>query len=253
MMYQSGNFNVWVMDDIDGFGQKAAEIVAEQINGKKDSVMGFATGGTPVPMYKKLIEMYKAGKVDFADITTFNLDEYYPIKKSNDQSYDYFMKDNLFNHVNVNKDRLHIPNGEAADPEAECLGYEKQIRDAGGVDFQVLGIGLNGHIGFNEPASYFKSITNYVTLTESTIKANARFFASEDEVPKHAISMGIRTIMMAKKILLLVNGAAKADIIYQTVFGNIMPSVPATALQLHQNVSVVLDKEAAAKIESYLK
>ena len=252
MRYQFGNFTLFITEDYEHLSEKSASLIAEQINEKPTSVMGFATGGTPVGTYKELIKLNKAGGVDFSKITAFNLDEYYPIKKTNDQSYDYFMKDNLFNHVNISKDKLRIPNGEAGDINAECLSYEKQIKEAGGIDFQLLGIGLNGHIGFNEPDESFAAQTHHVTLDRSTIEANSRFFSSVDDVPKQALTMGIKTIMMAKKILLVINSEKKAAIVKETLFGRITPAVPASALQMHQNVLVVLDKPAASKIINLL-
>jgi len=244
-MLKLDNFKVYVLEDYELMGKQAAEIIAAQINEKANSVLGFATGSTPESTYSALIEMYKAGKVDFSQITTFNLDEYYPIKKSEDQSYDYFMKQKLFNHVNVNPESMNIPNGEAVDADAECAKYEEKIKNVGGIDLQILGIGGNGHIGFNEPGDVFEKQTHRVSLAENTIKDNARFFESEEDVPRHALSMGIKTIMQAKKILLLVSGEKKADILKQTLLGDITPNVPASALQLHRDVSIVADKSAA--------
>lgn len=240
------NIKIYVMDDYETLSEKAAELIAEQINKKPESVVGFATGSTPVGTYRALIKMYENGSVDFSKITAFNLDEYFPIKKENDQSYDYFMKDNLFNHVNVDFAKLNIPNGEVTDVEKECSAYEEKIKNAGGIDLQLLGIGLNGHIGFNEPEEVFSTKTHLITLDESTVEANSRFFSSIDEVPKNALTMGIKTIMHAKTILLVANGEKKAQIIKEALFGEITPRVPASVLQLHQNVIVVLDKEAAS-------
>jgi len=225
--------------------------MAKELNNNPHGVYGFATGSTPLSTYKALINKYNTG-TDFSGITTFNLDEYYPIKKTNDQSYDYFMRENLFNHINVKQENIHIPNGEALDPEEECISYEAKIRNVDGIDLQILGIGANGHIGFNEPASCFSSKTNYISLTESTISANARFFASEEDVPKHALTMGIKTIMNARKILLLVNGEKKNEILRDALFGDITPALPASILQLHPDVSVVIDSEAASSLEGYL-
>ena len=192
--------------------------------------------------------MYKEEALDFSHITTFNLDEYHPIAKSNPQSYDYFMKENLFNHVGIDPARTHIPNGECEDPHLECAEYEAKIAAAGGIDLQLIGIGLNGHIGFNEPSNHFTRSTNYIELTDSTIQANRRFFASEKDVPRHALTMGIRTIMSARKILLIANGELKAGILEKVLFGDIMPQVPASVLQLHRDVTVVLDKYASTYI-----
>jgi len=237
-----------VVDDYESVSKRSAALIADQINSKPKSVLGFATGDTPAGAYRELIEMCKAGKIDFSQATTFNLDEYYPIKRTDDQSYHYFMMNSLFDHINIPEGRINIPNGEAGNVEAECLEYEKKIEKAGGIDFQILGIGLNGHIGFNEPGDFFTKITNYVTLQESTIEANSRFFASMDDVPKFAISMGISTIMHAKKILLMISGERKAKIAKEAILGKITPKVPASILQLHQDVTVILDKDAAKLI-----
>ena len=244
MNKNQGNIKIYIMDDYEQMSIQAAAIVAEQINRKPDSVIGFATGSTPVGMYKELIKLNKAGKLSFSGIIAFNLDEYFPIKKSNAQSYDYFMKDNLFNHVNIDKSKLNIPDGEATDAQAECIAYEGKIKASGGIDLQILGMGNNGHIGFNEPADAFTNMTNCITLDKSTIEANARFFQSVNEVPIKALTMGIKTIMLARKIVLLVNGEKKAKILKDSLLGNITPKVPASALQLHQNVVAVVDKEA---------
>ncbi|KAI4453198.1 glucosamine-6-phosphate isomerase [Holotrichia oblita] len=209
------------------------------------NIISLATGSTPVGMYKEIVAKHKKSEVDFKGVTTFNLDEYYPIKNNDNQSYIYFMKENLFNHINIDMKKVNIPNGEAADPLIECAEYEKKIKAAGGIGLQVLGIGQNGHIGFNEPCDVFEAQTHYVTLDESTINANSRFFESKEQVPKHALSMGIKTIMMAKKILLLVTGEVKAEILKKTITGDITPSVPASVLQLHQDVIVVADEAAA--------
>lgn len=251
-MYTLNNIKIIIADSYEQMSIDAAEIFLRQLSDKNDSIMGLATGGTPVGMYKELIKKYNEGTVCFSKMHAFNLDEYYPIKKTNDQSYDYFMKDNLFNHININFDNIDIPNGEADDPEKECDRYEQKIIEKGGIDFQLLGIGLNGHIGFNEPTEAFSSKTNCVNLQESTIKANARFFETEEQVPRKAISMGIKTIMMAKKIMLICSGANKADIIKKTIFGPITPMVPASVLQMHRDVTFVLDREAAVDIESFL-
>ncbi|WP_458786468.1 glucosamine-6-phosphate deaminase [Vallitalea sediminicola] len=233
--------------------KKAATLVASQVNLKPNSILGLATGGTPVGMYKELVKMYQDDEVDFSTVKTFNLDEYYPIDKTNDQSYYYYMKDNLFNHVNISEECINIPNGQANDIEEECYEYDKNIYNSGGIDLQVLGIGTNGHIGFNEPDLTFESGTHKVTLDDETIKANSRFFDSIDEVPTEAISMGMKTIMQSKKIVLLANGEAKAKIIEKMLFGEISPNVPASILQLHPHVIVILDKEAAKYIQDKIQ
>jgi glucosamine-6-phosphate deaminase len=218
---------------------KAADLIAAQILVKPNCVLGLATGSSPVGTYKRLIEDNKAGKIDFSTVTSVNLDEYVGLDGSNDQSYRYFMNDNLFNHVNIDKEKTFVPNGKAADLAAEGEAYDQMIKELGGIDLQLLGIGLDGHIGFNEPDAFFTGPTHQVVLDESTIKANARFFANEDEVPKTAITMGMLSIMQAKKILLVANGAAKKDIVEKAFFGPIDPKVPASILQLHPDVTVI--------------
>ena len=246
------NVKVYVEETYEGMSRKAASIFSEELLDNPNGTYGFATGSTPIGLYKQLIKKYKSGELDFKDMITFNLDEYYPIKKDNEQSYDYFMHSNLFNHINVDPYNIFIPNGEADDPIEECLDYERTLELNLGIDFQILGIGENGHIGFNEPADYFTSYTNYVELTESTINANARFFDNIEDVPTHAITMGIKTIMQSKKILLLANGSKKSDILLQALLGKITPKVPASILQLHRDVNVVVDKEASqALIKKY--
>ncbi len=224
----------------------ASRIFAAQITLKPESVLGLATGSTPVGMYNELVEMYKEGRVDFSKVRTVNLDEYAGLDGSNDQSYRYFMNHNLFDHINIDKDNTNVPNGVAADLQAECERYEQVVADMGGVDIQLLGIGNNGHIAFNEPCEEFPEKTHIVDLTQNTIEANARFFSSMDEVPKKALTMGIGTIMKAKKIVLLANGAKKAQTIYDTVYGPITPKVPASVLRLHTDVTIFADEEAAA-------
>lgn len=238
--------------DYNSMCKKAAAIFAAQITLKPDCVLGLATGSTPLGVYSRLIELYTAGEIDFSEVKTVNLDEYVGLDGDNDQSYRYFMNNKLFNHVNINKANTNVPNGKAADKAAECARYEKVIKDLGGIDVQLLGIGNNGHIGFNEPNDCFDKTTHEVALTQSTIDANTRFFSSADEVPKTAISMGVQTIMQAKKIVLIANGPAKADIIYETCYGPITPNVPASALQLHPDVTIIVDAEAYATIAKKL-
>ncbi len=221
---------------------KAADIIASQIILKPNCVLGLATGSSPVGTYKRLIEDNKNGKIDFSNVTSVNLDEYVGLDGTNDQSYRYFMNDNLFNHVNIDKAKTFVPNGKAADLKAEGEAYDKMIKDLGGIDLQLLGIGLDGHIGFNEPDDYFTAATHEVTLDESTIKANARFFANEDEVPKTAITMGMLSIMQAKKVLLVANGAAKKEILEKSFSGPVDPKVPASILQLHPDVTVIFSE-----------
>lgn len=234
-----------VCDNYDLLSKKAAQIVGSQMILNPKSILGLATGSTPIGMYKNLIKMYEEGLIDFSKTTTFNLDEYYQLPINNDQSYHYFMDENLFNHININRENIHIPNGMADDIDAECVLYDKMIDD-NGIDIQVLGIGNNAHIGFNEPTINFNKGTHIVTLDESTREANARFFNSIDEVPTKAITMGTGSIFKSKKILLLASGANKAEAIYNTVHGKVTPEVPSSILQFHKDVIIILDKEAAS-------
>ena len=235
--------------DYNEMSRKAANIIAAQMILKPNSVLGLATGSSPIGTYKELIKKCEEGDIDFSDITTVNLDEYRGLPRTNDQSYYYFMNDNLFNHVNIDKARTHVPNGEVADAEEECGNYEALIKSLGGVDLQLLGLGHNGHIGFNEPADEFAKATNCVDLQESTIEANKRFFASIDDVPRQAYTMGIGTIMAAKKILVVVSGADKAAIVKKAFTGPVTPRVPASILQMHADVTVVCDAAAYAELE----
>ena len=234
-----------VCENYDALSKKAAQIIGSQIILKPNSILGLATGSTPEGMYKNLIKMYDEGLLDFSKVKTFNLDEYYQLPFDNDQSYHYFMDDKLFNHVNICKENVHIPNGMAEDIKSECKAYDKRIEESGGIDIQVLGIGNNAHIGFNEPTINFNVSTHVVTLNESTRKANARFFNSLGEVPTKAITMGTGGIFKSKKILLLASGKNKAEAIHNSIYGKVAPEVPGSILQLHQDVIVILDKEAA--------
>ncbi len=227
--------------------KKAARLIAAQITMKEDSVLGLATGSTPLGIYQELVKEYQADRLDFSEVCTVNLDEYMGLSGDHEQSYRYFMDHNLFDHINVPKKYTYVPNGLAADPEDECEDYELLIQQLGGVDLQLLGIGCNGHIGFNEPDDHFPMETHVTQLTGSTIEANSRFFASANEVPKQAVTMGIGTIMRAKKILLVANGENKAQAIYDTLFGPVSPSCPASILRFHQDVTVIVD-EAAFKL-----
>ena len=234
--------------DYADMSRKAANIIAAQVILKPDCVLGLATGSTPIGTYKELIKGYENGDLDFSLVKTANLDEYRGLEKSNDQSYDYFMKENLFNHININFDNLNIPNGENPDAEAECKRYEAVVKELGGQDLQLLGMGHNGHIGFNEPADEFVKETHCVDLQESTIQANKRFFEKVEDVPTQAYTMGINTIMQAKTILVIVSGTDKAEIVKKAFFGPVTPQVPASILQMHPNVIVVVDEAAASLI-----
>ena len=222
----------------------AAKIFAEVVKEKPNCVLGLATGSTPVGMYDRLAAMYEAGELDFSNATTVNLDEYYPISPDNDQSYRYFMNEKLFNKINVDKANTYVPNGAAKDPEAACKEYEEILSKVGQVDIQVLGIGQNGHIGFNEPDSALHVLTHVTGLTESTINANVRFFNSIDEVPTQALTMGIGTILRAKKIIILANGEAKRDAVKAMMRGMLDCSCPASMLNLHPDVTVICDEAA---------
>lgn len=235
---------VIVCKDYEEMSKKAADIVAGQLAMNPKSVLGLATGSTPVGTYKELINRCKDGTISFKDVTTFNLDEYYPIKKSNSQSYDYFMNDNLFNHVDIDKANVNIPNGEAADAAEECKRYEAKIASSPQVDIQILGIGQNGHIAFNEPEEELYSETHLTGLTDNTIEANARFFEKKEDVPTTALTMGIGTIMKAKKIIILANGAAKKDAVAALLSGKITTASPATMLNCHNDVVLICDEAA---------
>lgn len=237
---------IYKESDYKELSKRAAKIFAEVIAQNPTGTFGFATGGTPVGTYEELIRMHKAGEINLSALTAFNLDEYYPISKTDPQSYAYFMAQNLFDAVGLPQENRNIPNGEADDPTAEARLYDEKLETAPRLEIQILGIGANGHIAFNEPDDHFTSSTVYLPLTESTIEANSRFFATIEEVPKHAISMGIRPIMMAKRILLLASGAGKAGILKQALFGPITPNVPASVLQLHPDVTVIADNDAAS-------
>ncbi|WP_343249383.1 glucosamine-6-phosphate deaminase [Diplocloster hominis] len=228
--------------------RKAANLIAAQVILKPDCVLGLATGSTPIGLYQQLIQGYQQGDLDFSQVKTANLDEYKGLTRENDQSYYYFMHQNLFKSINVKEENTNIPDGTVADSANECARYDDVIRTLGGVDLQLLGLGHNGHIGFNEPADSFAKGTHCVDLTESTIEANKRFFASADDVPRQAYTMGIQTIMNARKILVVVNGEAKADIVQKAFFGPVTPQVPASILQFHPDVTLVGDEAALSKI-----
>lgn len=233
--------------DYQDMSRKAANIISAQIILKPDCVLGLATGSSPIGAYQQLVEWYGKGDLDFSGVTTVNLDEYRGLPRDNAQSYYYFMHEHLFGKVNINTSRTFLPDGMEADREAACKKYDETIRSVGGVDLQLLGLGHNGHIGFNEPGEVFEKGTHCVDLSERTIQANTRFFASEEEVPRQAYTMGIQTIMMARKILLVVSGADKAEIVRDAFFGEVTPQVPASILQLHQDVTVVADAAALSK------
>lgn len=236
--------NIIRAKDYQDMSRKAANIISAQIIMKPDCVLGLATGSTPVGTYRQLIEWYEKGDLDFSRVSTVNLDEYRGLAHTDPQSYYYFMQENLFDHVNIDKTATHVPDGTNPDAADACVKHEQIIKSLGGIDLQLLGLGNNGHIGFNEPGAAFEKETHLVDLAESTIRANARFFTSIDEVPKQAYTMGIRTIMQAKKILVVVSGESKADIVSRAFFGPVTPEVPASILQMHPDVTVVCDEAA---------
>lgn len=227
---------------------KTANLLLAQVNLKPRSVLGLATGGSPVGAYQKIVEAYQNGDVDFSEVTTINLDEYRGISREHPQSYWSFMQEHLMKHVNLRKDHIFIPDGENMDAEAVCGSYDSVIEKSGGIDLQLLGIGLDGHIGFNEPADHFEKNTHCVELTESTIEANQRFFDSKDQVPRRAYTMGILPIMQARKVVLIANGENKADILQRAFFGPVTPQVPASILQLHPDVTLIADEAALSAL-----
>lgn len=237
-------FRCYRVNDYEDMSRKAADIVSAQVIMEPSCVLGLATGSTPQGLYRQLVERYRNGELDFAEVRTVNLDEYQGLDRANPQSYYAYMQENLFQYINIHPANVHLPDGLAGDADAECERYNNIIRSLGGIDLQVLGIGDNGHIGFNEPGEAFKKGTHRVALTESTIQANARFFTSAAEVPRYAFSMGIQSIMQARRIVMVAGGAKKADALYNAFFGPITPALPASILQLHDNVTVVADTDA---------
>ena len=233
-----------VCKDYDEMSVEAAKIVAAQMKEKKDSILGLATGSTPLGLYNELVKMNQSGEIDFSEIKTFNLDEYYPISHKDDQSYYYFMNENLFSRVNIDPANTDIPNGEAPDADAECKRYDAAIDASAGVDIQILGIGQNGHIAFNEASDVLHANTHQETLTENTIQANSRFFENEADVPRHALTMGIGSIMKARKIILLASGKNKRDAVRGLIDDTITTQNPATLLKLHKDVVIICDEEA---------
>ncbi len=234
--------------DYASMSRRAAHIIAAEVIRNPSCVLGLATGSTPVGAYKRLAEMVAEGDISFKNVKSVNLDEYKGLAPTHDQSYRYFMQDNLFNHVDIDVANTNVPDGLAADAEAECARYDALVESLGWADLQLLGLGRNGHIGFNEPDDHFTKETHVVDLTESTIDANARFFASADEVPRQALTMGVGCIMAARRVLLIASGADKADALYAAFCGPITPQCPASILQLHSDVVVVADEAALSKL-----
>ncbi len=235
--------------DYQDMSRKAANIISAQVIMKPNCVLGLATGSTPLGVYAQLIDWYQKGDLDFSEVSSVNLDEYRGLSHSNPQSYYYFMHENFFKHININPAATHVPDGTDMDAAHACASHEAIIKKLGGIDLQLLGIGNNGHIAFNEPGASFAKETHMVKLTQSTIDANSRFFASIDEVPKEAYTMGIKSIMRAKKILLIANGEAKADCISKAFWGPVTPEVPASILQMHPDVTLVADEAALSKVD----
>jgi len=238
--------------DYKDMSRKAANIISAQIIMKPDCVLGLATGSTPEGIYRQLIEWYQKGDLDFSEVKTVNLDEYKGLTSDNKQSYHYFMKEKLFSNVNINMENTYLPNGMEEDTAAECNRYNDIIRSLGGIDLQLLGLGLNGHIGFNEPGESFEKDTHCVALTKSTIEANSRLFEEGETVPSYAYTMGIKSIMRSKRILLVASGKEKADILLRALTGPVTPSVPASILQMHNDFTVVADEDALSKIDKNL-
>jgi glucosamine-6-phosphate deaminase len=240
---------IYQTKDYDEMSRKAAGMIAAQVIIKPDSVLGLATGSTPIGIYKNLVEGYQTGDLDFSRVKSVNLDEYRGLPREHDQSYYYFMYAHLFQHINIDLNNVNVPNGMEPDREKECARYDQVIESMGGVDLQLLGLGHNGHIGFNEPDAVFAKGTHCVDLAKSTIEANKRFFCSADEVPRQAYTMGIGNIMHAKKILLVVSGKEKAAILKEALTGPVTPKVPASILQLHNDVVVVADEAALSQMK----
>jgi len=235
-----------IEENYQAISKKGALLVASQINLKPNSVLGLSTGDTPLGMYQELIKMYKSDEIDFAEIVTFNLDEYYRLPPENPQSYHYYMKNNFFKYVNLRPGKTHLPDGMTEDIAKECVDYEEKIKRSGGIDLQVLGIGSNGHIGFNEPGDQLNVTTHLVNLTPETISSNSRFFNSPEEVPRQAISVGRATILKAERIICLASGTNKAEAIKQTVSGHVDTRIPSSLLQTHPEVTFIIDREAAS-------
>ena len=234
--------------DYAAMSRRAAHIIAAEVHRNPACVLGLATGSTPIGTYENLAAWTKAGDLSFKEVQTVNLDEYKGLSGEHDQSYRYFMNTNLFDHIDIDKENTHVPNGLAEDAEAECAAYDKLVESLGYADLQLLGLGHNGHIGFNEPDDRYTKETHVVELAQSTIDANARFFASADEVPRQALTMGMGCIMAARRVLLIANGAGKADALYNAFCGPITPACPASILQLHNDVVVVGDEAALSKL-----
>ncbi|HLR52098.1 MAG TPA: glucosamine-6-phosphate deaminase [Candidatus Avamphibacillus sp.] len=241
--------NIIKVKNYEDMSEKACELIVDKLKKLEQPVLGLATGSTPEGFYDRLIDTYKEGNISFENTTTFNLDEYVGLSKDDSQSYHYYMNERLFKHINIKEENAHVPKGDTENLEEECKRYEQLIQDAGGVDLQLLGLGTNGHIAFNEPGSSFQSRTQVVDLTESTIQANSRFFERKEDVPTKAVSMGIGSILESDEIVMLVSGESKAEALAQMINGEITEDCPATALQNHNNVTVIADEAALKKVK----
>ncbi len=253
MKYDYKGMTIFVKKDYEEVSKKAAQLVGAQITLNPKSILGLATGSSPEGMYKNLIEMYKNDIIDFSEVVTFNLDEYLNLDSKNKQSYAYYMNEKLFKHVNINKKNVNIPTGVPKDIEKTCIEYDKAIFKYDKIDLQILGIGTNGHIGFNEPDVHFEAGTHLVNLDEKTIEANSRFFENIEDVPKQAISMGIRNIMQSKKVVLIATGESKIDAINKMLFEEITPNLPASILQVHNDFTLIVDEVIGKEIENKLQ
>lgn len=243
--------NIIIAKNYEEMSHLAGELIIDNINSNPNCILGFATGSTPLGLYKALINYCETDKVDFSHSTSFNLDEYLGLESNHPQSYRYFMDNNLFNHINIKKENTHVPNGMAENVEEECINYDNKIEASGGIDIQVLGVGNNGHIGFNEPSDALLVGTHVTELSQDTIEANSRFFNNIEEVPSKAITMGLGSIMKSKQIILLASGASKASIISRLVDGKIDTQLPASLLQVHQNVTLIVDEAAGSLLSDH--
>ncbi|MFV0440468.1 MAG: glucosamine-6-phosphate deaminase [Lachnospirales bacterium] len=243
---------IFIEKDYNAVSKKAAQLISAQVTLKPNSILGLATGSSPEGMYKNLVEMYKVDDIDFSEVVTFNLDEYLNLDKSNVQSYAYYMHKHLFDYVNIKSENIYIPLGVAKDIERTCIEYDKSIFKYDKIDMQILGIGENGHIGFNEPDVHFEAGTHLVVLDDVTIEANSRFFDNIDEVPKQAISMGIRNIMQSKKVILIATGENKLNAVKKMLFGEITPNLPASILQVHNDFTLIVDEKIGNTIVEFL-
>ncbi len=253
MKYNYKGMHIFIKKDYEAVSKKAAQLVGAQITLNPKSILGLATGSSPEGMYRNLVEMYNNDILDFEDIITFNLDEYLNLDKDNEQSYAYYMNKNLFNHINIKKENIYIPTGITTDIEKTCQDYDKAIFKYDKIDLQILGIGTNGHIGFNEPDVHFEAGTHLVDLDEKTIKSNSRFFDNIEDVPKQAISMGIRNIMQSKKVVLIATGENKVYAVKKMLFEEITPNLPASILQVHNDFTLIVDDIIGKEIRDYLK